>query len=170
MAEQNYKVYEGSGIDSSRLEPYAIVLDTGAGTNFIRRSNVPEVLLSHIRQMQNLDLCDASNRPVSCSCALRFVVQLNTAKVVVGFVVCERLVIPVILGADFLKNMSRPYTCLGQVDLEDGTLISIVRRLRERCPPAAPLPPEEEYECSSQGLSSKLKVDSKFFGNLKRFA
>ena len=159
MAKRNYKIYASVGADSNRLVRYLIVLDTGAGMNFIRRSEIPDGLHQHVYQGPVPEIRDANNRIINTSGILRLVVRINGSTSVVEFVVCDRLAAPVILGAAFCdKFVEAIYPRRKEVELVDGTVTAIVRRPLKRLPAAEQIPEGGLDDRPDIRKTSKLRV------------
>ena len=102
MARRNYKIAAYIGLTRSATSRFAAVLDTGAGSSFIRSSVIPESMHKLIRPLDSeLSVRDANNRRVAISGTLNLAVQVGTRTEVVKFNVVERLGTEVILGCDF---------------------------------------------------------------------
>lgn len=64
MLRGNYKVYADLGPEKQRIEPVLAILDTGAGPNFIRRSEFPEGMEDHLKFGSVTEVCDANGKPL----------------------------------------------------------------------------------------------------------
>ena len=159
MAKRNYKIYGRVGADSNRLVRHLIVLDTGAGLNFIRRSEIPDGLVQYVTQGPLPEIRDANNRLITTLGILRLVVQINGSTNVVEFVVCDRLAAPVILGAAFCDRFVEAiYPRRKEVELVDGTVTAIVRRPLKRLPAAQQIPTGGLDELRDRKQIPKLRV------------
>ncbi len=111
------------------MSSFASVLDTGAGSSFIRKELIPRTLLDQVKSVsERLDIRDASNRRVSILGKLRLRVRLGGRTEWVHFNVVHNLGTDVILGCDFLDrhvDAIRPRNRL--VTLVDGTSVPILR-------------------------------------------
>ena len=135
------------------------ILDTGAGPNFIRRSDISEGAEQDIRPAAFPDICDANNRPLITSCLLRLLVRLGRYLVEVEFIVCERLATTMILGADFCDRYVeaiRPRK--KQVELDDGTIVPIVRKPAKRSKDQVKLRTTAEYNDKEGRISPQVKM------------
>ena len=155
MARRNYKIAAYIGLHKSSLARFVVVLDTGAGSSFIRQALIPE---SHRKLIKPLDsefnVKDANNRRVVITGTINLAVQVGTRQDVVKFNVVERLGTDIILGCDFCdKHVEaiRPRKRL--VELDDGSSVPILKRPEGRAKNAIPLPAEQEY-VSPKGRSS----------------
>ena len=102
LAKRNYKVHANIGHGLSSLHRYTAVLDTGAGSSFIRKSELSPGLLKHLRSTDTKVMVrDANNRPLSISGKVNLTVQIGTRASVVSFHVVDNLAAPVIIGCDF---------------------------------------------------------------------
>ena len=162
MASRNYKVYADFGFNQNLLARKLSVLDSGAGPNCIRKSELLPVFDAHIRHGPLPNIGDANNNPLSMIGTLALVVRLGRRIVKVYFIVCERLVAPVILGCDFCGRFVeaiRPRMKL--VEMDEGTEVPIVRRPLRRTPNSPPLPPSQEYTFTGGRSSTKVKTVEK---------
>ena len=163
MASRNYKVYADVGINQNLLARNLSVLDSGAGPNCIRKSELPPGFDAHIRHGPLPNIGDANNNPLYTIGTLALVVRLGRRIVKVEFIVCERLAAPVILGCDFCDRFVeaiRPRKKL--VEMDDGTEVPIVRRPLRRTPKSPPLPPSQEYHFTGGRSSTKVKTAETF--------
>ena len=65
MAKRNYKVYTQVGTSKNILERLLAVLDSGAGSNFIRGSDLPHGV-TRLRYGPLPNVADANNNPFDC--------------------------------------------------------------------------------------------------------
>lgn len=127
MAKRNYKVYAEVGAQAQHIKRALFVLDTGAGPNFVRKSELPEQTV--IRQGPHIEICDANGRPLKICGWATLNIRLGHYHARVEFVVCERLAAPFVLGTDFCDRFVEAIRQrTRQVELNDGMLISIVRK------------------------------------------
>lgn len=64
ISRWNYRVYADLVPDTKRLRPVLAILDTGVGSNFIRRSELPEVGEYPLRYGPLSQVCDANGKRV----------------------------------------------------------------------------------------------------------
>lgn len=101
MTKHNRKMYADLGLDSSRMFRVLTVLNTGAGPNFIRQTEISPEVEKNLKRAPPLEKYDANNRPLLLVGTVKQPVRLETFFFRVEFIVCQRLKAPVILGADF---------------------------------------------------------------------
>ena len=159
LAKRNYKVYAHVGHDTNLLVRKLAILDTGAGPNFIRVSELTPGYRSKIRYGPLPHITDANRRSIRTIGIISLVIQVGRYVVKDEFIVCERLAAPVILGCDLCdKYVEAIYPRKRVIELADGTTVPIVRRPTKRLADAPPLPAAQEYEASSGRISAKVKV------------
>lgn len=160
MARQNYKVYANIGVTRKALTKFAIVLDTGAGSRFIRPAVIPDRLQRHIPPNPNPNnIRDANGRKVSVDGMIDLVVEIGTRAEVVQFKVNERLGTNVILVCDFCnKYVKEIRMCVREVQLDDGTIIPIIKPATKRVHKMIPLPEPQVYETAKIREINKVKV------------
>lgn len=159
MARRNYKVYADIGSSKSLLSRRLAVLDTGAGPNFIRLSELQSDEQARIQEACLPDIRDANKRPIKSLGTIKLVVQLGNHVVMLPFIVCTTLAAPVVLGCDYCDRFVeaiRPKN--REVELDDGSTVPIVRRPLKRSNAAAPLPPSQEYEAPKGRTSPRIRV------------
>lgn len=162
MAKRNFKVYADVGPSTSLLSRKLAVLDTGAGPNFIRKSELLPGYETHVRYGPLPHISDANSNPIKMTGYIDQVARLGTRLVKVTFIVCESLAAPVILGCDFCDRFVEAiHPRKREVELDDGTKVPIVRRPMKRPPSAAPLPADQEYGYAHGRSSPKVKVTCK---------
>ena len=134
------------------------ILDTGAGSNFVRADALPKGWERLLEPGEVPTIADANGRPLRTSGSVTLVVRLAT-RMKCKFIVCERLAAPVILGCDFNDTFVEAiYPRRKVVELDDGTKVPIVRKPAARKADAPPLPSEQEYHNALGRVSPKLKV------------
>ena len=147
MARRNYKIAAYIGLHKSSLARFVVVLDTGAGSSFIRQALIPESYRKHIKPLDDqFNVKDANNRRVVIAGTINLTVQVGKRREVVKFNVVERLGTDVILGCDYCdKHVEsiRPRKRL--VELDDGSTVPILKRPEGRATNAVPLPAKQEY-------------------------
>lgn len=160
MARQNYKVYANLGVTRQSLAKFAVVLDTGAGSSFIRKSAISPKLWVHIRKnTQPTNIRDANGRRVSIEGIIDLVVELGTRTEVVQFKVNERVGTDVILGCDFCdKHVEAIRPRQREVELDDGTRVPIVKAMHARTQREILLPEYQVNEPARQRISDKIGV------------
>ena len=161
LTSRNYKVYADVGVNRYRLTRKISILDTGAGANFIRKSELDAEWESHIRYVPLPSVCDANNKPLKAMGIITQVVRLGHYIVETDFIVCERLAAEVVLGAAFMdKCVQAILPCKKSVEIIDGSTVPIVRKPWGRPPTAPPLAEEQGYRKDHGIISPKLRVES----------
>ena len=159
LSRRNYKVYADLGLTTSITVRQLTILDTGAGSNFVRTDTLPKGWESLLEPGEIPTFADANGRPLRAYGTVTLVVRLATRTMKCKFIVCERLAAPVILGCDFNdKFVEAIYPRRKMVELDDGTKVPIVRKPAIRRADAPPLSSEQEYDNNSGRISLKLKV------------
>ena len=159
MARRNYKVYANIGVTVPLMQRMLAILDTGAGPNFIRRSELPKGSEAFMASGPLPNICDANNNPLRTIGMTKLPVRLGRLLVRVEFIVCDTLAAPVILGADYCDKFVeaiRPRQKL--VELEDGSSVPITRRPMKRVGSVKSLPFHPEDSKSEGRLSPKVKA------------
>ena len=98
LAKRNYKVYADTGLNKNLLTRKVCVLDTGAGPNFIRKSDLPEDYFKYVRQGPLPYVTDANRNPIRMLGTIDLVIQLGRWVAKCEFIVYEKLAAQVILG------------------------------------------------------------------------
>ena len=128
MKKRNYKVYADVGQGRTILTRKLSVLDTGAGPNFIRASELPPGV-DKPRYGPLPNISDADNNPIRMIGLVDLVTRLGNRIVKVEFIVCERLAAPVILGCDFCDRFVEAiFPRKRLIEMDDGTTVPITRR------------------------------------------
>ena len=89
LTSRNYKVYADVGFNRYRLTRKISILDTGAGANFIGKSELDSEWESHIRYGPLPNVCDANNKPLKAMGIITQVVRLGHFIVENDFIVCD---------------------------------------------------------------------------------
>ena len=127
LARQIYKVQAYLGINPKVLVCKTVVLDTGAGSNFIRKDILSESIQEKLQPLHiRPEIRDASNRRVRVQGTVRLVLRLGTRSEVVTFNVVDGLGTEVTVGCDYLdKHVEAIRPRRRVVKLDDGTTIPI---------------------------------------------
>lgn len=162
MARRNYKIEAYIGHTRRALKRYSVVLDTGAGSSFLKAALIPDELRHLIRPLEdNISVRDASNRIVMIGGTITLVVNIgNRTSTNVTFNVVERLGTDVILGCDFCDShveAIRPR--LRVIELTDGTAVPIIKGPPKRSSNLVPLPKEQEFVAPTGRASRKICVN-----------
>ena len=147
LYRRNYKVYAVFGLTTSIIVRQLTILDTGAGSKFVRTDTLPKGWESLLEPGEIPTIADANGRPLRTCGAVTLVVRLATHTLKCKFIVCERLAAPVILGSDFNhKFVEAIYPRRKMVELYDGTKVPVVRKPENRRADAPPVPSKQEYD------------------------
>ena len=99
MKRKNYRVYAYIGSGAHHLKRILAVLDTGAGSSFIRKRILPGEIIQKIKpHLVRSNVRDASNRRVQISGTVNLIVKIGMRKQSVRFYVVENLGTDVIIG------------------------------------------------------------------------
>lgn len=159
MARRNYKVYADIGSSKSILSRRLAVLDTGAGPNFIRFSELQSDERVRIQEACLSDIRDANKRHIKSLGTIKLVVQLGNHVFMFPFIVCTTLAAPVVLGCDYCDRFVeaiRPKD--REVELDDVSTVPIVQRPLKSSNATAPLTPSQEYEALKGRTSPRIRV------------
>ena len=133
LARKNYKVYADIGPTVGLMSRVLSVLDTGAGPNLVRKSELPPGMETLVSFGPTQDIGDANNRPLRTLGTIRMPVRLGKFVAAAEFIVCERLAVPLILGADYCDRFVEAiYPRRKTVELADFSEVPIVRRFSPR--------------------------------------
>ena len=143
LSRINYKFYADLGLTPAILLRQLTILDTGAGSNFVRADTLPPGWESLVTLGAVPTIADANGRPLRTSGQIPLVVRLCNRTMKCTFIVCERLAAPVILGCEFNDRFVEAiYPRRKLVELDDGTKVPIVRKPARRAVDHPPLPSE----------------------------
>lgn len=135
-------------------------LDTGAGPNPVRESELPPGVETLVSFGTPQDIGDAKNRPL-CTLGTTEMpsMRLGNFMTTAEFIVCEKLEVPHILRADNCDRfVEAVYPRRKKVDLTDLSEVPIVRTFSLRRGKINLIPGEEEGESRVKRVSPKLKV------------
>ena len=125
LAKRNYKVLANIGVTRRATQRFETILDTGAGSSFIRTNVLPDELLNKIRPLDDEPVIrDAGNRRVALRGSINLTVELGTRVEFVPFLVVDRLSTQVILGCDFCDKHCLLYTSPSPRDLSTSRMPS----------------------------------------------
>lgn len=160
MAREYYKVHENLGVKRKLRATFAVVLVTGAGSSFIRKSAIPENLWTHIRRTaQTANIRDANGRRVNIGGIVDLVVEVGMRTEVFQFKVNERLGTDVILGCAFCHtHVEAIRSRQREVELDDRTIIPILKIASARVHQETPSPAAQQYQPSLPHSTDKIKV------------
>ena len=159
LSRRNYKVYADLGLSPSILVRHLTILETRAGSNFLRVDTLPLRWEALVIQGEIPTIADANGRPLRTSRQIPRVVRLGDRTMSYTFIFCERLAAPVISGCEFNDKFVEAIDPRRKlVELDNGTKIPIVRKLAVRAANNLPLPSEQEYSPPTGRISPKRKV------------
>ena len=160
LAKRNYKVHAYLGITARATTQYVVILDTGAGSSFIRHSSLPPGADKRIKPLRSsVKIKDANNRSINVIGTVNLTCEMGSRREIVTFYVVERLATEAILGCDFCDRhieAIRPRKRI--VELDDGTTVPIVRRPDKRKNDTVPLPDEQVYIPATKRVDNKIIV------------
>ena len=106
------------------------MLDTGAGPSLIRKSELPAGLETLLSFRPTQDIGDANNRPLRTVGTIKMPVRLGHFVATAELIVCEKLAVPLILGADYCDRfVDAIYPRKKTVELAEFSEVPIVWRL-----------------------------------------
>ena len=160
MVRRNYKVYANLGITRRQTRRYSVILDTGAGSSFIRKDVLHEKAWKLIRPDPSpIKTKDANNRPIQPVGVVSLAVDIGGRVEVINFKVVERLAVPVILGCDYCdKHVEAIKPRQRFVELEYGTTVPIIRKPPTRPQGSIPLPDQQQYLPAKRRSSTRIKT------------
>jgi len=163
MVRRNYKVYANLGITRRQTRRYSVILDTGAGSSFIRKDVLHERAWKLIRPDPSpLTTTDANNRQIQPLGIISLAVDIGGRVEVINFKVVERLAVPVILGCDYCdKHVEAIKRRQRIVELDDGTIVPIIRKPPARPQGAIPLPEQQLFIPKRRRRSTKIQTTGK---------
>ena len=124
---KNHKVYADIGPTFGLMSRVLSVFDTGAGPNLVRKSELPVRMESLVSFGRTQDIGDANNRPLRTLGTIKMPVRHGSFVSAGKFIVCEKLVVPLILGADYCDRfMQAIYPRKKTVELADFSEVPIV--------------------------------------------
>ena len=158
LANRNFKVNAYIGLTTHATMRYTTVLDTGAGSSFIKESCLPPGTEKLIKPLHSaVRIKDANNRALVVAGRINLSCQIGSRKDIVTFYVVDRLATDVILGCDYCDRhieAIKPRKRL--VELDDGTTVPIVRRPDKRKNDSVPLPDEQVYAPAKGRINDKI--------------
>ena len=133
---------------------------TGAGPNLIRKSELPAGLETLVSFGPTQDIGDAKNRLLRTVGTTRMPVTLGRFVAIAEFIVCEKLAVPLILGADYCDRLVEAiYPRKDTVELADFSEVPIIRRFSARKGKQRLVPGEaEKEEGKRERFSPRVKV------------
>lgn len=136
LAKRNYKLYANIVETSRNTRPFSIIVDTGAGSSFIRLVEVPPPLRQRIKPLDGtLTIRKESGKSVPIVGSVPLVVQIGTSQSTLTFLVDKQLVADVILGCDYCDHYVqsiRPRRF--HVEIDNASIVPIVHQPHVRRP------------------------------------
>lgn len=159
LSKQNCKAYTDIGRTSKLLVKHLAVLETGAGTNFIRRKILPPRYKNFIRTGNSPVTHDANGKPMSKMESISLLVRVRSHCARITIFVCKKLDSSIILFYYFCDKFVEPIYPGHRHDfLGDGSKLPIVRELSTRAAKSLPVPMEQLKSVDSGRLSPLIKV------------
>jgi len=159
MAKRNYKVYANIGQTQSMTKRFVTVLDTGAGSSFIRTDELPNRLREEIKPLTDeANVRNASGKPVHIRGTITLSVNLGCRTDEVTFMVVDNLATAVILGCDYCdKHIEAIRPRRRMVEMDDGCMVPIVRN-PSKANTDVPFPEEQQFVKHRDRISPKVKA------------
>ena len=162
LSRRNYKVYADLGLTIAILLRQLTILDMGAGSNFVRADTLPPGWESLMIPGEVTTIADENGRPFRTIGQIQLVVRLGSRTMKCKFVVCERLVAPVIQGCEFNDRFFEAiYPRRTLVELDDGTNVPIVRKPAHRTVDHPTLPFEQDL--AQRGAEDGRRENTRVF-------
>ena len=159
LAKRNYKVYANIGLDTRHMTRFMTVLDTGAGSSFIRLGEIPHGMRDRIQPLPSeANIRNASGKPVPIMGTIDLQVQIGSTLEKVTFLVADKLAVAVILGCDFCdKHVEAIKPRLKIVEMDTGSIVPIVLQ-PTKSQLEALLPEDQQFQPRKPRTSPKIKV------------
>ena len=159
LARKNYKVFADIGPTVGLMSRVLSVLDNGAGPNLNRKSGLPAGLETLVSFGPTQDIGDANNGPLRTVGTIRMPVRIGRFVATAEFIVCEKLAVPIILGADYFDRfLEEIYPQKKTVELADFSEVPIIRRFSARKERENLVRGEDETEGAGERISPRVKV------------
>lgn len=159
MVRRNYKIHANIGFTRRFTQRYAVVLDTGAASSFIRKDVIPQRMWNKINTSRNLNFRDARKRKVHTSGTIDLAVEVGDRVEVVNFNVVERIAINVLLDCDYCDQQFEEIKPRQRVvQFDDSTTVLIIRNPGARNRNGVPLPEAQKFPKGNKRTSTKVKV------------
>ena len=160
LARKHYKVFADIGPTVGLMSRVLPVLDTGAGSNLIRKSELPAGLETFVSFGPTQDIGDANKRPLRTVGTINMPVGLERFMATAELFVCEKLAVPLIIGAYYYDRcVEAIYPRKKTVEFAGFSKVPIVRRFSSRKRNRNIAPGEDENdERKGERISPKLKV------------
>ena len=146
-------------MSTKNMRRFVAILDTGAGSSFIRQDELPQHMQKNIEPLQQqVDIKNATGKPLPIAGTLRLSVQIGSKMEEVQLLVAEELETAIILGCDYCDEhveCIKPRRRI--IGMDDGSMTPIVRRA-SRSQVEALLPEEQVDEERRKRISPKIKV------------
>lgn len=103
--KQNYKIIVNIGPISSVMYRMPIILDLGAGSNFLQEDQLALFLITQaVHDPETTNIYASNARPLRIFGSVKHYVQIGRTTELVEFLVCKRLAVPTILRCDFCNQ------------------------------------------------------------------
>lgn len=124
---KNYKVYDDLGPTTGVMSRMV------TEPNMVRKSGVPPGMEALIAAGPPINIGERQKRPLRTIRNIQMPVRLGRFVALVDFVVCDKLAVPFMLGADFCDRfVEAMYRRKKMVELKDHSQVSIVRKFPSR--------------------------------------
>ena len=159
LARKHYKVYADIGPKVGLMSRVLSVLDTGAGPNLVRKSELPAGMETLVSFGLTQDIGDENNRLLRTVGTIKMPVRLGCFVTMAEFIVCEKLAVPLILGAHYCDRFVEAiYPRKKTAELADFSEVPIVRQFSARKGKNNRVPGQDENDEKGERFSPKVKV------------
>ena len=160
MARRNYQINAYVGLTSKSLTRLTTVVDSGAGSNYIKKEVLPESLTKRIQPLNyRSDVRDANNKRVRIEGSIYLFVKVGSCTESVRFNVVDKLGTEIILGCEYLdKYVEAIRPRRGIIEMVDGTEANIIRRTLGRFANKHSINEEEEFKPPKHRSSKKVSL------------
>ena len=160
IARSNYQIDAYVGMKPRSLVRFTTVLDSGAGSNYIKKGLLPETLVRRIPPLKKrTDVRDANNKRVNIEGTIHLYVKVGHSTELVPFYVVDKLGTDIILGCEYLDKVVdaiRPRR--GVVEMIDGTEVRILRHTLGRFENRHSITEEEEFKPPKHRSSKRISL------------
>ena len=121
------------------------VLDTSAGPNLVRKSELPATMETLVSFGPTQDIGDANNRPLRTLGSFKMPMRLGKFMAAAEFIVCEKRAVLLILGADYCDRFVEAISLRRKtVEMADFSEVPILKRISPRKGKKNLVPGEDE--------------------------
>lgn len=158
-SRRNYKVCPDVGASLKETQGYTAILNTVAGSSFIRKSNLPLGAEIMITSPPSVSVKHELGKILSIDVQIRLKVKLGTKTELVKFYVAQRLSTVIIISSEFSdKHVKAIRPRAHIVELDDGTTVSIVMKQSARPHDGPPLQERQDFFFRRKHVIPKIQV------------